>query len=84
MSYDDFCTAIAYAFETDAALFDLTRRVSANHEFAMLNNNWHAVEETLVTDHPKLVHNLSLYLYSIRWLRGRKLNPAVFERAFCS
>ena len=84
MSCDGFCTAIAYAFETDAALFDLTRRVSTNHEFAMLNNNWHAVEETLATDHPKLVHNLSLYLYFIRRLRGRKLNPAMFERAFRS
>ena len=65
-------------------LYSTKRPVSTNHEFAMLNNNWHAVEETLVTDHPKLVHNLILYLYFIRWLRGRKLNPAVFERAFRS
>ena len=32
MSYDGFLNAMAYAFEPDAAVFDLAHRIDANHE----------------------------------------------------
>ena len=32
LSYDGFRNAMAYAFEPDAAVFDLAHRIDANHE----------------------------------------------------
>ncbi len=70
ISYDSFCSAMAYAFEPDAAVFDLAHRVAANHDVAMLTNNWQAVEEALVAGHPELARISGCHLYFTWRLRG--------------
>lgn len=84
MNYDDFRNTMAYAFEPDAAVFDLAHRVAANHDVAMLTNNWQAVEEALVAGHPELARIFGCHLYFTWRLRGRKPDSAVFESALCS
>ena len=51
MTYDGLRTAMAYAFETNASLFDVTSWVATDPDHTKLNNKWKAIEEALVVDH---------------------------------
>ena len=84
VSYDSFRAAMAYAFEPNACVFELARRVATNHDVAILTNNWQAVEEALVADYPELACIFGQHLYFTWRLKGRKPDQAVFEKALHS
>ncbi len=80
MDYAAFRQTMAYAFDPDPAVFELARAVAAGHGVAILTNNWEAVEEALVGDHPALGEIFGCHLYFTWRLGGRKPARAVFER----
>ncbi len=81
MSYTDFAAAMADAFEPDADVVGLARRVAAGHDVAVLTNNWEVVEEALVADYPELTDVFGPNLYFTWRFKARKPDPLVFETA---
>ena len=80
MTYEDFRATMAHAFDPDPAVFELARLVAARHGVAILTNNWEAVEEALVADHPALGEIFGPHLYFTWRLGGRKPAREIFER----